>query len=106
MTATVKRVGPKPPLQATRAYHYVAPMPAGLADNHIKWREQPLTPPKKRTELWRRKGKRWSEDECDDIQRRHERGETWNEIAESYGTTYASVRAAVDRRTHDRKRTH
>lgn len=81
----------------TKEYHYSAPMPAGLDDNHIKWREKPLKNAQK-PNLWRPKRQKWTDDEREDIQRRHDRGEKWDEIAEDYGTTYGSVRAAVDKR--------
>ena len=84
----------------TKEYHYKVPMPAGLDDNRIKWREKPVEKAQK-PDRWRPKGQKWTDDECDDIRRRHDRGEKWAEIAESYGTTYGSVRAAVDRRRHE-----
>ncbi len=106
MTATVKRVGPKPPLQATRAFHYVAPMSAGLADNHTKWREKPLKQSKKKEKpkpkkpkapkyVVEKKGRyrKWSFEQKEDIVRRHENGEKFETIAEDYGATRDSVRA-------------
>ncbi len=91
---------PETLLPKTEAYHYKATAPAGLDDNHLRWREKPVEKVQE-PERWRPKGQKWTDDECDDIRRRHDRGEKWAEIAESYGTTYGSVRAAVDRRRHE-----
>lgn len=110
MTAKVKCNLPVPPLPATKPYHSKPEMPAGLDSPRLKWRvtpkkrkpprqyREPLTP-KDQTTKRKRYGK-WSPEEREDIARRHDAGETWDQIAESYGTTYASVRAAVYRRKH------
>ena len=119
MTAIVKGVGlPVPLLKRTMAYHYVEPMPAGLDDNRLKWREKPLAQPKKArpkvkaaakpkqqprpkktVEAEERRYRKWSYDEKEDIARRYWHGEDWVLIAKDYGVTAESVRAVCNRWT-------
>ena len=114
MTAVVKRVGPEPPLKATRSYRYIEPMPAGLNDNRLKWREKPVEQPKKakpkavakpkkktKPKPAQKQGKyrKWSFDEKEDIARRYWHGENWVSIAKDYGATTESVRAVCNRWT-------
>ena len=117
MTAIVKDVGlPVPLLKRTMAYHYVEPMPAGLDDNRLKWREKPLGQTKKKTKakeppkpkkpkapkyVVEKQGRyrKWSFEQKEDIVRRHENGERWETIAEDYDTTRESIRAVWSRWT-------
>lgn len=95
-----------PPLPATKECRYIEPMPAGLKDNHIKWREKPLKQSKKKENpkpkkpkapkyVVEKKGRyrKWSFEQKEDIVRRHESGEKFETIAEDYGATRDSVRA-------------
>lgn len=105
-----------PPLPATKECRYIEPMPAGLKDNHIKWREKPLEQAKKKAKpkaapkpkkpkapkyVVEKQGKyrKWSFEQKEDIVRRHDSGERWETIAEDYDTTRESVRAVWSRWT-------
>lgn len=101
MTAVIKRALPVPPLPATKSYHQKPKMPAGLDSPALKWREHPKTPARKPKRPTRQKGKLWTEEERQDALQRHAAGETWQEIADHYGTTAAAIREAA----HVRRKT-
>ena len=104
-----------PPLPATKECRYIERMPAGLDDNHLKWRENPLekhrkkkAKPKPKQEMKKPRPKpkpvekqgrnrKWTFAQKEDIVQRHESGDDWATIAEDYGTTRESVRAVCNR---------